>query len=155
MFSQEDIGYDLGLIVPKKYKKILPNARTGGRPPAGWGTQIGKKEYSLNRFFKKRKLPLKETYYPLSKIDDAKEWIKDQIKRESDIIVCFNYGKLYGGEGFGHVSILDSIKNDAVTLIDPERNVPKYRKVKLKQLLNAIEFHGEKNRSGFWLVSYN
>lgn len=67
-------------------------------------------------------------------------------------MVCFDYGKLYGGERYGHVSVIDSISNNGITLIDPESNVPKYRKVKLKKLLKSIEFHGEKNRSGFWLI---
>ncbi len=153
MFSQEDIGRDLGLIVPKKYTTLLPFARTGKQPSAGWGTQVREKKYSLNNFFTKRKLSLNESFVPPSLIVHVKEWIKKQIKDDSDIIVCFNYGALYGGDGQGHVSILDSISRACVTLIDPGGNVLKYRSVSLKRLVEAMDVHGEKNRGGFWLIS--
>jgi hypothetical protein len=81
MFAQEDIGYELGLIVPKRYKKLLPKARTGKRPHAGYGTQVGKEKYSINKFFKKHGIPLKEEYFPLEKIENVKKWIREQIKK--------------------------------------------------------------------------
>ena len=68
MFTQEEIGKEFGLTVPKSYKELLPGAGTGKMPPAGWGTQVNKKEYSINKFFLKYNLPLKEVYYPLLKI---------------------------------------------------------------------------------------
>ncbi len=153
MFSQEEIGYYFGLTAPKEYKKLLPKARTGKKPSAGWGTQVNKNEYSINNFFRKQKIPLKEVYFPVSKIKNVKEWITRQIRSNNDIIVCFNYGRLYGDNGQGHVSILDSLSDNYVTLIDPEHNVPKYRKVKLKKLVKSMKLHGERNRGGFWLIS--
>jgi hypothetical protein len=155
MFSQEDIGYELGLVVPKKYKKLLPKARTGKRPPAGYGTQVGKERYSINNFFEKHEIPLKEEFFPLEKIKNVKSWIGEQIEKDNDILVCFNYRKLYGKgrRNQGHMCILDTILNDKVILIDPEYKAPKFRKVKLKKLLEAIKFHGEKRQGGFWLIS--
>ena len=47
LLSQEDIGYDLGLVVPKDFYEILPNARKEKKPSSGWGTQIRKEEFSL------------------------------------------------------------------------------------------------------------
>jgi ribosomal protein S24E len=155
IFSQEDIGYELGLTVPKRYKKLLPKARTGKKPSAGWGTQVGKRKYPINNFFRKHKIPLKEEYFSLQKIENVKDWIREQIEKDNDILVCFNYRKLYGKgkKKQGHVCILDTILRDEVILIDPEYRVPKFRKVKLKKLLEAMKFHGEKNRAGFWLIS--
>ncbi len=153
IFSQEEIGYDFGLTVPKKYKKLLPNAKTGKKPSGGWGTQVNKKEYSINNFFRRHKIQLKEDYFSVSRVKNIKEWIKEQIKKNNDIIVCFDYGKLYGGKGQGHVSILNSILDKCVTLIDPKYDVPKYRKVALERLIKSMEFHGEKNNGGFWLIS--
>jgi hypothetical protein len=51
------------------------------------------------------------------------------------------------------VCIVDAILNDKAVLIDPSYEVSKFRMVELKKLLEAIKFHGEKNRRGFWLVS--
>ena len=45
--SQEEIGYNLGLIVPQRYKNLFGKVRTGKRPKDGWGTQTGKLIYSL------------------------------------------------------------------------------------------------------------
>ena len=151
LFSQEEIGYELGLTVPKKYKRILPKARTGKKPPAGWGTQVQVPKYSINHFFKKFKLPLKEEYSPVSKIKNIKQWIKKQLEEDKDLIVCFNYGKLYSGKG-EHVSLLESIHDNMVILVDSEQKVPKYRTVKLNKLIEAMKYH-EKKQGGFWIIS--
>lgn len=153
VFSQEHIGKELGLVVPKRYAKILPAAKTGKKPSSGWGTQVQKKEYSINKFFKKYKIPLKEKYAPLSKVEDVKTWIKSQIKKDKDILVCFNYKKLYKDEGEGHVSVIDSVSDDKIMLIDPEKNVQKFREVKITDLIKAIKYHGKNNLGGFWVIS--
>lgn len=153
LISQDEMGESLGLIVPKKYKKILPLARTGKKPIAGWGTQVQREEYSINNFFKKHNISLKEEYFPLSRVNNVADWIRKQIKKDNDILICFRYGKMYGGKGEGHVSVIDSISEDNAVLIDPASNVPKYRKVKLANLIKAIDFHGEGARGGFWLIT--
>ncbi len=153
LFAQEKIGYELGLTVPRSYNKILPGARSGPKPPGGWGTRLHKKEYSLNSFFHKYQLPLKYCYFPASKIDDAKEWAERQIKRDNDVIACFDYGELYGGETQGHISLLDSVSDSRAILIDPEYEKPKFRKVTFKRLLRSMEYHGEDKLGGFWLIT--
>jgi ribosomal protein S24E len=65
LMSQEEIGYQLGLTVPKKMKKILPKARTGKKPIAGWGTQAQKPKHSINKFFERNNIKLKEVYVTL------------------------------------------------------------------------------------------
>lgn len=155
LYAQEDIASDLGLVVPERYRKLFPKAKPGKKPAAGWGTQADKEEYSINAFFKKHGLLLHKTYFPLSRIKDAKKWIAGQIKNDNDILACFNYGKLYNGKGEGHVSVLDSICGDVVILIDPEKDVPKYREVSLEKLLASVKFHGEKNMGGFWIIASN
>lgn len=153
IFSQDEIGYCLGLTVPEEYLKILPMARVGNKPSAGWGTQVGRKEYSINNFFRKYNLPLRENYYSVSKIKEIKSWIKCVINRGDDIIVCFEYGKLYKGGSQGHVSIIESISEDCVVLVEPGTKGSKYRKINLKKLINSMKSHGTKNRGGFWVIS--
>ena len=150
--SQEEIGYHLGLIVPKKDKNLFQKVRTGKKPKAGWGTQVGEKAYSINSFFKKNKINLKENYFFLTEPEEIKKFLKENLKNK-DIIVCFNYSKLYGTKGnSGHVSIVEDIKGNQITLIDPERNVPKYRRVSLEKLSESIKSHGKEKRGGFWVI---
>ncbi len=152
LLPQEDIAVELGLIVPKKYKAIFPNAKTGKKPLAGWGTQV--KKNTINNFFRKNKINLKEKYVKLSKIKgDVGKWIQNQLKNNADILVCFNNKILYGKNNYGHVSIISSISKNKMNLIDPEKRVPKHRKVKLNKLIKAIKGHGEKRRAGFWVIN--
>lgn len=151
--SQEEIGYDLGLIVPKKDKKLFKKVRTGKKPKAGWGTQTEKITYSINNFFRKNQINLKEKCYFLIEQKEIKKFLRESLN-DKDIIVCFNYKKLYNkGGNCGHVSIIESIRGNYITLIDPEYKLPKYRKVSLKQLSTSIKFHGREKRAGFWVIS--
>lgn len=151
--SQEEIGYELGLIVSKEKAHLFTEARTGKKPVAGYGTQVNKKKYSVNNYFSKNKIKLKEAYYPSEKIKDIKKFIVENIRNNNDLIVCFNNKKLYGEEDFGHVSLIQNINNNSITLIDPENNVPNKRKVNLQKLVDAMKYHGRKNRGGFWIIS--
>lgn len=151
--SQEDIGYELGLIVPKEDAYLFAKVRTGRKPAAGYGTQVGKKKYSISKYFMKNKINLKETYYPPEKIKNAKKLILNLLKNNNDIIACFDNNHLYGiGDG-GHVSLIESINGNIAVLVDPEKGVPKRRKVETSKLLTAIKKHGNKNRGGFWVIS--
>lgn len=151
--TQEEIGYELGLVVPKKEAHAFKKVRTGRKPKMGFGTQVAKKQYSLNSFFRKHKIQLKETYFPPEKVKDFAKFIADNISKSNDVIVCFNNKTLFGSGDHGHVCVIQGINNDVVTLFDPERNVSKKRKVKLPDLVNAIKKHGNEKRGGFWVIS--
>ncbi|MBU3957523.1 MAG: hypothetical protein KKB25_00425 [Nanoarchaeota archaeon] len=151
--SQEEIGYELGLTVPKEDAHLFKKVRTGKKPIAGYGTQVQKKKYSINNYFSKNKIKLKETYYPAEEIKDVKKFIIGNLENNNDLIVCFDNGRLYGVGNGGHVSLVESIKEKVVTLIDPEKGVPKRRKAKLSKLLSAMKYHGKKRRGGFWLIT--
>jgi len=148
---QEEIGYYLGLIVPKEKAHLFTKVRTGRKPPAGYGTRVGKKKYSINNYFSKNKIKLKAKYYPLEKIISVKKFITEYLKNNNDIIVLFNNKKLFGTGNYGHTSLIHNIKNDIITLIDPK--LPRKRKVKLSKLICTIKSHGKKKGGGFYLVS--
>ena len=148
-----DIGYELGLIVPKEIAHEFKKARTGKKPLAGYGTQIAKKQFSINHYFRKYKINLKETYFPPEKVKDYSEFISENISQSNDLIVCFNNKLLFGSGDWGHVCVIQGISKDTITLIDPSAGVPKKRKVELSGLIRAIEKHGEKRRGGFWVIS--
>jgi len=151
--TQDEIGYALGLTVPKEKAHLYTKVRTGKKSIAGYGTQVDKKQYSINNFFQKNNINFKETYFFVKDISDVKEFIILNIKKNKDIIVCFNNKKLHGKGDWGHVSLVQGIRNDIVFLMDPGKDVPKIKKVKLKKLINAMEYHGKEKRGGLWLIS--
>jgi len=77
--TQDEIGYELGLVVPNEIANEFKKIRTGKKPIAGYGTQVAKKQYSINHFFQKYKIKLKEKYYPPEKISDYAKFIADNI----------------------------------------------------------------------------
>jgi hypothetical protein len=150
--TQEEIGYELGLIVPKNKSHLFNKVRTGKKPSSGWGTQVGKKQYSINKFFRTNNINLKEKYFIIKKIKSIKQFIEQHLMNGDDIIACFNNKILFGRGNWGHTTLIQTINNEEITLIDPEQDVPNRRKVKLKNLIKAILHHGVKNRGGFWII---
>ena len=151
--SQEEIGCELGLVVPKEKTHLFTKIRTGKKPIAGYGTQVNKRKYSINKYFLKNKIKLKEAYYFSEEVKNIKKFIVENLESGNDLIVCFNNKKLHSGEDLGHVSLIQNINNNVITLIDPENNVPNRRKVKLQKLIEAMKYHGKKKRGGFWVIS--
>jgi len=150
LMSQEDIGWELGLIVPTKSKHMFDKVRTEPIPPSGYGTQVHIMDFSMNEFFKKYKIPLKESLCGVEDIKDMKEFIVKNITKGNDLIACF-----YDEERkYGHVSLVASYDADKgiVTLINPEHDMPKYRDIALSELTLAMKRHGKEKGGGFWLV---
>jgi len=152
---QELLGYHLGLIVKGNSAKLFWHPRTGKRPPAGWGTQIYKKQYHPNAVFPKLKIPLKMTFHSVDSFSDKsfRDFLSEAVKKDKDMIVCFDHGKLNGtGKQGGHVCLFDRVylRKDEVRLIDPSPKRPKWRIVRINRLKKAMEFHGGNRSGGFW-----
>ena len=155
LLPQELLGYHLGLIVDSESKKLFWNVRTGKIPPSGYGTRINLKKYNPNTVFPKLKIPLKMMYHPISLFNKEgfEKFIVDAIKKDKDVLVCFNHGVLKREKaGGGHVCVLDRIypAKGIVRLIDPSINQPKWRLVKISLLKKAMEVHGDDKSGGFW-----
>jgi hypothetical protein len=154
LIPQELLGYHLGLIVDKQFKNLFWNVSTGKRPKSGYGTRMDNKKYDMNNAFKKLKIPLKANYILIKKIKTKKEfvlYIEEKIKKDKDIIVCFNSGVLNDNKkAGGHLSVIDRIypKRNIVRIIDPSYNQPKWREVDIDKLKKAMELHPTKG--GFW-----
>jgi Peptidase_C39 like family len=131
--TQKEIGVELGFIM-------------------GHGTQVEKEQYSINNYFQKNQIDLQEEYILTNEISKVKELINSNLQEGNDIIACFNNKELHGKGDAGHVSIIQSIEDETIILIDPEEDVPKIREVSLNALIDAMNYHGEKNRGGFWII---
>lgn len=157
LFSQEEIGWHLCLIVPKSVKKLFNKARAGKKPKTGYGTQESKKGCSLNAFFNKKKIPLKCERHWISEIKEPHEFVLKNLRKGNDIIALYNNkGINRGGEPSGHACIVSEIilgKKPGLTLIDPDFKNKKYNKVYLGKLCNAMSNKYDKNERGFWIIS--
>lgn len=150
--SQRSVGYLLGLAVPAIYRKCFPKALRR-RPSSGWGTQIQNKRYSIQSLLRRHHLPMKFVYRFPKNYKEFIALLKMASLDEVDVIVCFNYGVLYRDPdaNWGHVSIIESVHNRMITLVDPEKT--KRRQVSAKNLFEAIKKHSAKNAAGFWIFS--
>lgn len=152
--SQGEIGNQLGLIVSPKNAHLFKDVIVKDDLNKEYGTQTYKEEYSINKFFSKNNIKLKETYYPIEKIGNPVEFIINNLKLGNDLLVCINNKILYG-KGHGHLSLIQSIEGENIVLVDPKINKPKIRKVKLNKLIESMrkEYHLKRNRGGFWIIS--
>ncbi len=149
--GQEDIAYQLGLIVPYEDKDDYKKVRSGKMPIAGYGTQIQEEQYSINNFFKKNKISLVEKYYYLTDYEEAKEFLYKY--NDYDILIIFHCGTLYDNPNadWGHMILFERIENDEVTILEngPKRDI---EKVTLEKLLDSIKIHGKEKGAGFYLI---
>jgi len=153
--SQEEIGYQLGLIIPKEKAHLFSKVRTGRIPKTGWGTQTSKKQYSINNYFVKNNLPLELTIYNVQEIKNVSEFVIQNFMNDNDIIICYNSQFLFDDGDIEHVSLIQEIEteNDKLTIIDPAIGVPKLRKTKLTRLIRVLKSHETSMLIGFWIVS--
>ncbi|MFH1180304.1 MAG: hypothetical protein V1710_08085, partial [Candidatus Bathyarchaeota archaeon] len=121
--TQDEIGYQLGLIVPQDIAYLFTKVRTG-KMPLGWGTQVSQDEYSINNYFKRYKLPLNLTIYRVNDIENIPEFIIQMIQDDNDIIICYNSQHLFGDGDNEHVSLVNDIdiESELITIIDPAIN---------------------------------
>lgn len=149
--GQEDIAYQLGLTLPEEQRGNFKKARFGDRPIAGYGTRIQEEKYSIHNFFWKNKLPLIETYYYITDDKEALEFFTKN--RDNDILIIFHCGTLYHAPhaDWGHMVLLEDIKDDKVTILDSSAKRD-YETFSLKELLEAIQYHGKEKGAGFYLI---
>jgi hypothetical protein len=143
----ELLGYHLGLILNKDKKNLFWNPKIGERPKAGYGTQMYDKKYEINSVFKKLKIPIKVTSYPLVNFKNKKDiilFLSKFIKDNKDIVVLLNSDVLNNtSNNNGHACVIDKIypNKDLIRLIDPLYEQPKWREFKVDKFIKAIKNH--------------
>jgi hypothetical protein len=156
LLSQDELAYEMGLMVPEKDAYLFNKVHVSDEPSSGWGTQIQKEQFHPNTVFPRLSIPLRVEQLFIKDLKDQnglKTLLQAIQKEDGDALVCFDYGKLWDLtiKG-GHVCVFDRIDGNAVYLIDPERNVPKYRKTDIGKLFEAMDFHGDENAAGVWNI---
>ena len=153
--SQEEIGYQLGLIVPYEYRHRFTRVRTGSEPKAGYGTQTYKDEFSIPNYFCKNNLPLILTKRQPARIQEFRKYLSNALSRGDDVVICYNRQLLFGEGDREHVSLIQSFDNEAdmVSIIDPAIGAPKYQKLNLEKLSNVLISKRAAEQKGLWIIS--
>lgn len=157
LIPQEDIAYELGLVVPKADRKFFQHPRQVKKPDWGWGTNILSKGHSIDEAMKRLEVPLRARFYwanDIPSVDDLLETLRDMQEEDGDILVCFDHGLLWGNEKTnGHVCVFDRVEDTSIWLVNPEREAPKHQKVEAAKLYGAMKDHFEdKGAGGLWLI---
>lgn len=152
----ELMAHYMEVVVPPDMRKLFWNVRSSAkRPPAGYGTQLGE-DKAANEMFKKLGIPLEMKFTLIdnfSSADKLLEYLLRRTKANEDTIICYDYDTLFNtGRPNGHACVLDKVSKTKkeVRFIDPERNVPKWRTVKVNKLYKVMVKHGIENRAGCW-----
>ena len=154
----EEIGYHLGLTVPKESAHSFYKVRTATKAPDGiWGTRISNPQYEPNRAFKKMGIPLSFELVPISSIDTPKSLenvLKDVQEQDTDASLCFNFSVTQGkyDPGSGHVVVFDRFIDDKIRYIESDRGT-KWDTVDVGLLHKAMQKHGDANYAGIWLFN--
>ncbi|MFA5155146.1 MAG: hypothetical protein WC453_01815 [Patescibacteria group bacterium] len=147
LLPQELLGYHLGLILDKKHKDLFWNARTGKRPATGFGTQMHRKEFSINAVFKKLKIPLRAAAYPINSFKNKSaliSFIGHEIKTDQDLVVLLASDILNNTKKHnGHACVIDRIytSRNIIRLVDPAATQAKWREISLDKFIKAVKSH--------------
>lgn len=151
--SQARMAYELGIILSKNEKHLLPESHKGRKPRAGWGTRIHLKRYSLTSFFRRQGYALVDVFYSSAKFasaDKLKIFLEKNLECGYDLLICFNYPALYGFAGaYGHASLVENVRGGSVILCDPDPGSKRAKTVTLKNLLSALKNH---HKGGIWVI---
>ena len=144
ILDQESIGAELGLRLPTKGKKLFKNRQIiflDKAPKSGFGTQIERKKYSIQRFFSKNGIALEisKLIVPRTK-RELKKIIHEHLIKNHDVILRFNNRifKKDGEKSYGHFSVITEFdeRSERVKIGDPE--LPHFKTVLLDQVLFSI-----------------
>ena len=153
--SQDEIGWELGLIVPPEIKYEFTKVRTGSKPRAGYGTQISKPEFSIEKYFDHKQLPLSMTRILPSSFKELISTIGTALAQDDDIVICYNSQLLFGDGDIEHVSLIEEFnkRSGAVTVVDPAIGSPKRRITTIAEIFKTIQNHNVSEIGGLWIIS--
>lgn len=153
--SQDEIGYQLGLIVPPELEQKFSKVRTGPAPQAGYGTQTPKEEFSIRNYFSRNSIPLDLIKPQPQTADELRSQLSASLQAGDDVIICYNSRLLFGDGDIEHVSLIQEFDTETgdMVVVDPAIEAPKLRKTTLDGLFEALNVHDVSNSGGLWIVS--
>ena len=155
VLSQDEIGWELGLIVPPELKSEFTRVRTGSMPRAGYGTQTSKPEFSIESYFDRKHIPLSIRRVSPSSLKELISTIETACAQNNDIILCYNSRLLFGDGDLEHVSLIEEFNKNSgqVKVVDPAIGAPKRRITGINEILKTINNHTVSEIGGLWIIS--
>ncbi len=152
LVPQEEIGAELGLVVPLDFKNLFYNVDAREEPvvSSGFGTRIQDPSYSLEKLIKKLAWPFDLEIKLASRFTTQDELINEMrelVSVDADVLVCFQ-----NENGTGHICVLDVIDIDSVRVMDPSSNYPKWRVISHTDIFDLVKAHGDDNYAGLWIL---
>ena len=153
--SQDEIGYQLGLIVPPERAHKFTRVRTGSEPAAGYGTQTSLAEFSITGYFKRNRLPLKLSLIQPQTIEELGDQLTASISADDDVIICCNSRLLFGDGDLEHVLLVQEFDtaSGGLLVVDPAATAPDLRETTLDRLFEVLDIHNGSRHAGLWIVS--
>jgi hypothetical protein len=153
--SQEEIGWELGLLVPPEIKSAFTRVRTGPKPPAGYGTQTSKPEFSIENYFLRNLFPLSITRVSPSSLNELTATLEAELDRDNDVVLCFNSRRLFGDGGLEHAALIEAFDKarGRATVVDPAIGAPKRRFAAADSIFETIRAHAVSAIGGLWIIS--
>lgn len=149
--SQNEIAEFFGVHVSLEYTGPIKNIiHTSDSNKLG----IVLKNDSINTFFNKFNLPFKEEYISIKLLQDwmFENLITEKIALGNHLVCGFSFGELYNDKSkteIGHVSILESVDREKLTIIDPGPLNAGRKQVDIYDIYRAIHMKND----GLWIIT--
>ena len=153
--SQDEIGWELGLLVPPEIESEFTKVRTGLMPPAGYGTRTSKPEFSIENYFSRNHLPLSIARVSTSSLKELISTLQTFLDRDNDVILCFDSQCLFGDGDTEHTALIEAFNSTTgqVTLVDPAIRTPKHRIASIDDIFETIQAHDVSALGGLWIIA--
>ncbi len=146
--SQDEIGFNLGVIIPPDAAEQFDPVRVGVEPDGCYGTHLEKPEFDFNAVANRLGWGLAMKHVPANEFEspaDLAEYLSDAEEADDDVAICFDFLAMYENGKGGHVNLFDRVTPDGIRVIEPiqvaghENNL--WRIHDTGALLKAMEVH--------------
>jgi len=153
--SQEEIGWQIGLLVPPEIESEFTKVRTGPMPPAGYGTQTSKPEFSIEHFFSRNHLPLAVARTSPASLKELIFTLQTAFDRNNDVVLCFNSRFLFGDGDTEHAALIEGFDKTTgkAMLVDPAVDSPRRRAAAVDRIFETIQWHSVSPAGGIWIIA--
>lgn len=150
--DQEQIAKSVDTKIPKKdldkYKIKLKTTENKDKFGISFKDFKGKR---IKNFLAKQNLKTRIFY--ISEIKDVKLFVEDNLIKGSDIIANFYMRHFDKSKDWGHFSLIASVKNNNLTIVDPEPSNKSEWQTGINKLSQAMGEQFDGRERGFIVIS--
>jgi hypothetical protein len=158
--TQDEIGYNLGVVVPPEEAANYVPVRVGVSPDGYYGTRLDNPRYDFNKVSRALGWGVKMSCLPPATFktpDSLVDYLARAEKSDRHIIICYDFLTLYKNGGIGgHANLFDRIIPEGIRVIEPIEIVSRpdylWRIQDPDKLLEAMRAH-ENYMGGIWEIA--